>query len=266
MEKIKIIGILEKWSGKYKRSINCNNPKGFSQKAHCAGRKKRKRGGKTKSRPVESIMENKMENLKEFVVKEIQGAVSKELTKKKLKETSKDLYEAVNLESKLMKEGANEKKLSLASKAVQIAEIKVLENYDELNGGCDCGEGEGRMLKGQLLSMIANAEKLYHMISDDDQFEDWVQAKITMAEDYVNATYSYLTYYNGEGEADESDWDDEEELEGDEEDWDEVDEDDYGDESFEDDGMDVGVPNYDAALDAEVDDDEIFESKKSKKK
>jgi len=30
----------EKWSQKYKRSINCNNPKGFSQRAHCAGRKK----------------------------------------------------------------------------------------------------------------------------------------------------------------------------------------------------------------------------------
>ena len=29
------------WSDKYKKSINCNNPKGFSQKAHCAGRKKR---------------------------------------------------------------------------------------------------------------------------------------------------------------------------------------------------------------------------------
>ena len=30
------------WSKKYKKSIDCNNPKGFSQKAHCAGRKKRK--------------------------------------------------------------------------------------------------------------------------------------------------------------------------------------------------------------------------------
>lgn len=29
------------WSEKYKKSINCNNPKGFSQKAHCQGRKKR---------------------------------------------------------------------------------------------------------------------------------------------------------------------------------------------------------------------------------
>jgi hypothetical protein len=34
--------IIEKWSKKYKSSINCNNPKGFSQKAHCQGRKKKK--------------------------------------------------------------------------------------------------------------------------------------------------------------------------------------------------------------------------------
>ena len=37
------------WSGKYKRSIDCDNPSGFSQKAHCAARKKRQRGEETKS-------------------------------------------------------------------------------------------------------------------------------------------------------------------------------------------------------------------------
>ena len=30
----------EDWSQKYKSSIDCNNPKGFSQKAHCQGKKK----------------------------------------------------------------------------------------------------------------------------------------------------------------------------------------------------------------------------------
>ena len=39
----------EGWSEKYKKSIDCNNPKGFSQKAHCAGRKKR-----------ESVMDKKI--------------------------------------------------------------------------------------------------------------------------------------------------------------------------------------------------------------
>lgn len=32
-----------KWTAKYKRSIDCSNPKGFSQRAHCQGRKKRKK-------------------------------------------------------------------------------------------------------------------------------------------------------------------------------------------------------------------------------
>jgi len=31
----------EKWSKKYKDSIDCNNPKGFSQKAHCQGKVKK---------------------------------------------------------------------------------------------------------------------------------------------------------------------------------------------------------------------------------
>jgi hypothetical protein len=32
--------INEGWSQKYKSSINCSHPKGFSQRAHCAGKKK----------------------------------------------------------------------------------------------------------------------------------------------------------------------------------------------------------------------------------
>ncbi len=39
LEEVQIID--EEWSEKYKRSIDCNNPKGFSQKAHCQGRKKK---------------------------------------------------------------------------------------------------------------------------------------------------------------------------------------------------------------------------------
>lgn len=38
LENIQVIE--EKWSEKYKRSIDCKNPKGFSQKAHCQGKKK----------------------------------------------------------------------------------------------------------------------------------------------------------------------------------------------------------------------------------
>jgi len=44
------------WSDKYKRSINCDNPSGFSQKAHCAARKKRAKGEETKSKSPFSEM------------------------------------------------------------------------------------------------------------------------------------------------------------------------------------------------------------------
>jgi len=37
------------WSKKYKDSINCDSPKGFSQKAHCASKKKMAGGGLAKS-------------------------------------------------------------------------------------------------------------------------------------------------------------------------------------------------------------------------
>jgi hypothetical protein len=36
------VSMAEAWSEKYKQHINCDNPKGFSQRAHCAGRKLRR--------------------------------------------------------------------------------------------------------------------------------------------------------------------------------------------------------------------------------
>ena len=45
------------WSKKYKSSIDCNNPKGFSQKAHCAGRKKQESMMNLKSLVKETIKE-----------------------------------------------------------------------------------------------------------------------------------------------------------------------------------------------------------------
>ena len=40
-DKLSKMEIEEKWSQEYKDSIDCSNPKGFSQKAHCQGKKKK---------------------------------------------------------------------------------------------------------------------------------------------------------------------------------------------------------------------------------
>ena len=63
-----ITQVHETWSRKYKRSINCSHPRGFSQKAHCAARKKRQAGGKTRSKRVTEdsaniIVENMLHKL-----------------------------------------------------------------------------------------------------------------------------------------------------------------------------------------------------------
>jgi hypothetical protein len=65
------------WSDKYKRSIDCDNPQGFSQKAHCAARKKRQKGEKTKSRsPFNEMHEVKSHKTVEQIAKKHRLEVS----------------------------------------------------------------------------------------------------------------------------------------------------------------------------------------------
>ena len=71
------------WSDKYKKSIDCNNPKGFSQKAHCDARKKRANGKPTKSKsPFNEMMEHC--GCEDDAVKELETGL------KKLNNTSYD--------------------------------------------------------------------------------------------------------------------------------------------------------------------------------
>ena len=66
----------EKWTNTYKKSINCSNPKGFSQKAHCKARRLRQMGKKTKSKPVKEIYEAVVRHmLKEFNSSMAMGAL-----------------------------------------------------------------------------------------------------------------------------------------------------------------------------------------------
>ena len=55
--------IEEKWTNTYKKSINCSNPKGFSQKAHCRARKLRQAGKDTKSKPVKECYKEAIQEL-----------------------------------------------------------------------------------------------------------------------------------------------------------------------------------------------------------
>ena len=60
-----IPSIEEGWTDKYKKSIDCNNPKGFSQKAHCQGRKKIKEEIKTDRKISFPEMQKRIRDAKE---------------------------------------------------------------------------------------------------------------------------------------------------------------------------------------------------------
>lgn len=68
------IYLSEKWSDKYKKSIDCNNPKGFSQRAHCQGKKKLKEDTSTINdqdlKDVSEWLDTSVDNIKVELKKE----------------------------------------------------------------------------------------------------------------------------------------------------------------------------------------------------
>jgi hypothetical protein len=50
------------------------------------------------------------------------------------------------------------------------------------------------MVKADLFKLAKYSVKLFKKIEDEDQFESWVQAKITKAADYISSVYHYLEY------------------------------------------------------------------------
>jgi len=51
---------------------------------------------------------------------------------------------------------------------------------------------EGDMARGQLQSIISNAQRVHDMLEDEDNLPEWVQSKITLAEDYISTVANYM--------------------------------------------------------------------------
>ena len=96
--------LTEKWSKKYKSSINCSHPKGFSQRAHCAGRKKHNESAMTEMICPDCGMCKTHSNLNENK----EGRRSMSRAAKGVMKYGKDGMKAL---AKAGREGASEKKL-----------------------------------------------------------------------------------------------------------------------------------------------------------
>jgi hypothetical protein len=75
--------------------------------------------------------------------------------------------------------------------------VLTMDNYDEiahLKESVDSGEYdyEGDMAKVQLQTLCRNSKDLIDMLDDNENMPEWVQSKITLAQDYITTVRDYL--------------------------------------------------------------------------
>jgi hypothetical protein len=72
--------------------------------------------------------------------------------------------------------------------------IDVIDALNEAMTAIDKGEYdyEGQMARTQLQTTLRNCKDLIDMIKDDDNMPEWVQSKITLAQDYITTVRDYL--------------------------------------------------------------------------
>lgn len=77
---------------------------------------------------------------------------------------------------------------------------KLMSNLNEAH--VPEGDDEGRMLEYQLRTIRDEIDELLPLIKPNDQFEGWVQSKVTLAKDYVSAVRDYLKQHYAEYHSD----------------------------------------------------------------
>lgn len=168
---------------------------------------------------------------KSFIMKEIKKSLIDGFTKLSIDEpinrdSMTEIFKKKAFSSKNLKEFS--KNYNIYNKIKKISNI--IENKLPTNESDDI-ENEGEMLIAQLHSIIENAKSLLKMVDSEDQIEDWIQSKITIAEDYLRTTHSYIKYYDENGDDDDEldDYFHEDDVEFDVEEESEIYDDDFSD-------------------------------------
>ena len=67
----------------------------------------------------------------------------------------------------------------------------------KLEEDCGCGheEREGKMAKYSAIECAEDAMDIANMIQETDDLPEWLEAKITLASDYMNKVKDYMTHH-----------------------------------------------------------------------
>ena len=179
----------EGWSEKYKKSINCDNPKGFSQRAHCKGKKKKMNEeglrdwfGKSKSKDGKGGWVNVVtggtcasDEPGEGTPKCVSSAKRASMTPAERKSAQR--------RKKAADPGQQQK--SGAAKPTYVSTDKPVKKEEK--------DHEVSMAQSQLDNAIKDAKKLKSKLGKKEKdLPAWMQAKITDTEHNMDATSSYV--------------------------------------------------------------------------
>jgi hypothetical protein len=89
--------------------------------------------------------------------------------------------------------GENDKQMNMNQPIKEQLDL-CLQPLEEAAKAIDSGEYdyEGQMARTQLQTILRNSKDLIDMLSDEDNMPEWVQSKITLAQDYITCVRDYL--------------------------------------------------------------------------
>ena len=194
--------VKEGWSDKYKKSIDCDNPKGFSQKAHCAGKKKkmteesnpriaRKKGQPAKSKKHSDLYtdEDPKGTIHGLGFKDVATAkASVAKIRKSSRSHAHKIQAAIAMEQRARVMGKT------AEAAVYRKFINSMKKKTKAMNEEKHGDHEYEMIRRQTDNIIVAARKIKKEVGKGEgEVKAWVQSKITKASDYIDTAADYMT-------------------------------------------------------------------------
>ena len=70
----------------------------------------------------------------------------------------------------------------------------IIEDNHMMEDDGNFDDHEAPMAKAQLMNMHKQVGELFNMIGDNEELEGWVQHKLSLAADYINAVHSNMQY------------------------------------------------------------------------
>jgi len=192
---------MTKWSQKYKKSIDCSNPKGFSQKAHCAGKKKmteesnpriaRKKGQPAKSKKHSDLYtdEDPKGTIHGLGFKDVATAkASVAKIRKSSRSHAHKIQAAIAMEQRARVMGKTSE-AAVYRKFINSMKKKTKAMNEEKHG-----DHEYEMIRRQTDNIIVAARKIKKEVGKGEgEVKAWVQSKITKAADYIDTAADYMT-------------------------------------------------------------------------